>query len=285
MVRKKTKRVERLHVREKRRKISLVKTQGFRWSVVVAGLIFITSVIYFFFFSATFQIEKINVEHDRVTVQTNFNSDFFSDLIGKNIFLVSSSDVAEILSQVNSSIRSISLKRKFPRILNIELEGHVVIARTSWYGSNYYITEDGYLVSSSGDDSLVLPFIQIYTVENKVDNDESEEDENLFTFGSVYSETFTERIVDPDDLEKILKLLQRFRSEFEIEVLDATYFHVAHEVSLRTLSGTVILFDLMKSLDNQFYKLHALERKSPLRDGIHSRVDLRIGEDRIYYVE
>ena len=285
MVHKKAKRVERLHVREKRRKVSLVKMQGFRWSIVVTGLILVISVIYFFFFSAIFQIEEIYVEHDRVTVQTNFNSEFFSNLIGRNIFLVSNSDVVEILSQVNSSIRSTSLKRKFPRVLNIELKGHVVVARTSWYGGDYYITEDGYLVSSSNDESLVLPFIQIYTVENKIHNDESEEDEDSLTFGGVYSETFTERVVDPSDLEKILKLLQRFRDEFEIEILDATYFHVAHEVSLRTLSGTVVLFDLIKSLDNQFYKLHALERKSPLRDGIYSRVDLRIGEDRIYYVE
>ena len=169
IVRKKTKQVERLHVREKR-KISLMKKKGFGWSAVVAGLILVFSVIYFFFFSVTFQIEEIHVEHDRVTIQTNFNSEFFSNLIGKNIFLVSKSEVSDLLLQVNSSIYSISLRRQFPKTLYIELTGHAVVARTSWQGSDYYLTEDGYLVSSSDDESLVLPFIQIYNCEPFVEN-------------------------------------------------------------------------------------------------------------------
>lgn len=287
VLRREQKRVEKVHVRS-RRKIRFTETKSFRISLGFFILAAIGFLIYFFFFSSNFQITEVVVEHDRVTIQTSFNPDFFTSLVGKNIFLISDSDVWDIMAQTNSPIKEIHLKRRFPSTLIIELLGHPVVARTKWLNGDYYITQDGYLVSSSENESLVLPFITLHSVVSTVSEDISEDDqeeEPAFSFGSVYSETFRERVVDPDDLEKILELLDRFNDAFDVEVLEASYFHVAHEVSLRTLSGTNILFDLTKSLDNQFYKLQAIARKARLDEGALSQIDLRIGENKIYYVE
>jgi hypothetical protein len=285
-VKKRAERVERVKIRERRKKIPFFQKRSVRIFIVIASVIVIGVLIYFFLFSKTFAIKEIQVEHDRVTVYTSFHSGFFENLVGKNIFRVSKDDVSEILAQYNTSVRSISLSRQFPSTLIIELIGHPIVARTKWNGNDYYISEDGFLVTSVKDESLVLPFINLYTVAHRFVNDEGTEDESSpLSFGEVFEETFTERVVDPKDLSKILSLLDRFDDEFSLEVLETTYFRVAHEVLLDTLVGTTILFDLTKSLDNQFYKLHAMKKKTRLEDGILSQIDLRIGESKIFYVE
>ncbi len=282
--RRRTQTVQRAFVAERRR-LPVYKRVWFIAFLFVVGVLVISSIAYFVFFSAFFKITEIQVEHDRVTVQTTFNPSFFSSLIGNNIFLVSEADVQSVVAQISSPVKSISLRRKFPSTLVIELVGHPVVARTKWLGGDYYITEDGFLVSSSRDESLVLPFITLNIVSQKVTDEEDTSEASILSFGQVFSDTFSDRVVDPRDLQTILLLLERFRQEFELEILEASYSHVAHEVAIRTLSGTTILFDLSKSLDNQFYKLWALSKKFKFADGKPSRVDLRIGEDRIFYTE
>lgn len=287
-INKHNERVERVKVRERRKKVPFIQRKPVRVSFLIASVMLVGALIYFFFFSKTFAIQDIQVEHDRVTVYTSFHAGFFEDLLGKNIFRVSKKDVSEILAQYNTSVRSISLSREFPSTLHIELVGHPIVARTKWNGNDYYVSEDGFLVTTMEDESLVLPFITLYTVAHRFVDDEETEGEgasSLLSFGDVFQETFTERVVDPQDLSKILSLLDRFHDEFSLEVLETTYFRVAHEVSLDTLVGTKILFDLTKSLDNQFYKLHAMEKRSRLEEGILSQIDLRIGESKIFYVE
>lgn len=286
IVKREEKHVEKIHVRQRHR-VRFTETLIFRVCLTVLILFVVGFFVYFLFFSPTFRISEVVVEHDRVTVQTSFNPDFFSDLLGKNIFLVSESDVRDIMARINSPVKNISLRRKFPSTLTIELLGHPVVARTKWLNGDYYITEDGYLVSSSQNESLVLPFIMLHpTLSAARDGSQEEEKKKpILSFGVVYSETFSERVVDPIDLKKILELLEKFSSTFGIEVLETSYFHVAHEVSLQTLSGTKILFDLTKSLDNQFYKLHAISERARLKDGAFSQIDLRIGDNKIYYIE
>ena len=272
---------DRFYAREPRRR-DVSRSRFYKYLLFLAGALVIGSGVYYFFFSESFVIKTLTVERDDAVVNSSIDEEFFSSLKGKNIFLLSRTDIDDLLSSYNYSVSDFRIRRAFPHTVRIELTGFRAIARTTWLGEEYFINEDGFLSPASDGSGVVLPYISLQLFSAKVEVVDNPSD---FSFGDVFGLTHTDRVAHPEDLRRIILFLDRFREDYDSEVLEVEYFRVPHEIGLKTMSGTRILFDLKKSLEGQYYKLGLVAESLGFGDGRVSEIDLRIGDDRVFYSE
>jgi hypothetical protein len=248
---------------------------------VIAALAF---GVHYFLFSENFSVRDIVIVRDDTVSNFSLDQEFFAPLVGKNIFLITHSLVHDMIADGHYAVRDFHIRRNFPRTLRIELVGYPAVARTMWLGENYLINEDGYLVPSGPNADIVLPYFSLQLFLPKVNTGNEGQADDL-SFGTFFGFDLNDRVAYPEDLKKIENFLQRFREDFGIDVTEVEYFRVAREIAIHTLTGTRILLDLNSSIESQFYKLDLVKDKLGLSDGRVSEIDLRIGNDRVFYTE
>ena len=253
-----------------------------KFLAIICAIALIGTGVYFLFFSGVFSIKNITIVRDGGTMEGVLSTEASAFFQGKNIFFVGTSDVGKWLEGKNEPFKELSLSRKFPDQIEIDMVSHTVVARTSLLLDNYLITEQGQLIPDMGDTSISVPSISLKTVSDKRDDDMALPESGL-RFGENLDINLEDLRINAYDIALILKLLKMFHDEFDIEILDTEYFRVAREVTLKTLSGISIIFDLQKPLEQQFHKLRILNTRHPLTRGDIHQVDLRIGDDKIYY--
>lgn len=249
---------------------------------ITSTIALIGTGVYFLFFSGVFGIKNITIVRDGGTMEGVLSTEASAFFQGKNIFFVGTSDVGKWLESQNEPFKELSLSRQFPDQIQIDMISHTVVARTSLLLDNYLITEQGQLIPDTGDTAISVPSISLKTVSNKRD-DNSVSPESGLRFGESLDINLEDLRINAYDITLILRLLRMFDDEFDIDILDTEYFRVAREVTLRTLTGISIVFDLQKPLEAQFHKLRIFNERHPLTRGDIHQVDLRIADDKIYY--
>jgi len=215
----------------------------FFWLVVLV-LIFLGGIFYLLFLSPFFQIreikisgadrynEKVPSEAILTTVQGKLDQKliFFST---KSIFLVDLNQMRKEILKEFPQIAQANLKRKFPQILEIEIEERKPIAIFSHEGSYFFIDKEGIIFEEILRDELKLLEIKNSILKEKP--------------------KLGERVVEEELISKILKISSELEN-LKVQILEANL--VSDErIDIKTSENWEIYFDPQKDLDWQLAKL------------------------------
>lgn len=221
---------------------------GFFWLGLLI-IIILSSVFYFLFFYTTFQVGKINISGENKVSKDNILSIIENKLEQKiiffktkSIFLINLKEIKkEILDEI-PQIDGIEIKRQFPDALNAVVTERMGVVLWCQNEKCFLADKEGIIFEEKeNDDSLI-----------KITGGEKT---NTPLFG--------EEVIAKEDLEKILKIASKLKSDFKIPIKD---FLISSEstLTLITEEGWEIYFTLKNDIDWQITKLGAvLEEKIP----------------------
>ncbi len=116
---------------------------------LLAAVIFVVLVIVLFKF--TFTIRYIEVTGDQSCLNKE-NIEATNNILGKNIFLINAREVQENLKKENSCLDSISLNKKLPSKLAVEVKAKVPVAKID--GTDLLATADGLVIKQQAQTTI-----------------------------------------------------------------------------------------------------------------------------------
>jgi cell division septal protein FtsQ len=245
-----------------KRKESILKNRFFWLSSFILILVF--GLSYLFIFSQIFRIEEIKISNTddflRIKVEEVVKSE-----IGKNIFLVNLKKInKEILSQF-PEIAQLNLKRKFPRIISIQIETREPVGIWCYQSHDkcFFIDEEGIIFKAIGEESIEGKIIILSLKEGEI-----------FTLG--------EKILVPQILELILEIEKELEENLKIAIEDFTIVS-EKRLNVKTKENWEIYFNLKKDIGLELTKFKVLlEKEIPPEERRNLEyIDLRF--EKIFY--
>jgi len=234
-------------------KKSILRSKLF-WRVVL-GLVFAGVSFYFFFLSPIFQIKEINISGSPV-----FYEEIKKLMDGKNIFLVNLAVAKKEIPEKFPQIAKVSLKRKFPGSIIVQVEERKLAAVFSQGDNLFFIDKEGVIFenATSGGD---LPKIQ------KIDEDGPRPDLKL-----------GEKVLESNLVSSILDIESKLRGDFKIAAKEVLIVS-GERLNVKTGEGWEIYFDPTKDLDWQATKLKAVLEQEISQDRRRNLqyIELRFG--------
>lgn len=237
---------------------------GFFWLALLI-IIILSSLFYFLFFHQIFQIEKINISGQNKISQDSISSIIENKLEQKiiffktkSIFLINLKKIKEEILDEIAQIGEVEIKRQFPDTLNAVVAEREEVA--VWCQN-----EKCFLTDKEG-----IIFEEKESPEEDLIKITDKEKTNTLLFG--------EEVIAKDDLEKLLKIASKLKSDLKIPVKD---FLVSSEgtLTLLTEENWEIYFTLKNDIDWQITKLGAVleEKIPPERRKDLEYIELRFG--------
>jgi len=245
-----------------KRKKSILKNRFFWLSFFILILVF--GLFYLFIFSQIFRIEKIKILNTDDSLRIKVEEVVKSE-VGRNIFLVNLKEISkEILSQF-PEIAQLNLKRKFPRIISIQIETREPVGIWCYqsYDKCFFINKEGIIFKAIGEESIEGKIIILSLKEGEI-----------FTLG--------EEILVPQILELILEINKELEENLKIEIED---FVIVSEkrLNVKTNENWEVYFNLKKDIELELTKLKVLLEKEipPEKRRNLEYIDLRF--EKIFY--
>ena len=264
---------ERGKIREKVRKV-------FRLSIVCNFLLifFLGVLIYSLFFSGFLAIEKITVENSGDLSQEKI-IDFIEDEIGgkylgvvakNNFLLISSNSLEEKTKEKFKKIKKISIEKKFPDKLTVEIEERNLILSLCSKGDCYFIDENGYAYEKANfnlDDVSQNEIIKLI--------DES---------GKEISEG--EYVLMPSYVDFIVKIEKSIKDDVSMDILNEyrTESRISEEVIVQTKKGWDIYLSSKIPIEKSMRTLKILLNRQIMLKELNDLeyIDLR-SDNKVFY--
>ncbi len=245
-----------------KRKKSIFKNRFFWISFFILILVF--GLSYFFIFSQVFRIEEIKISSTDDSLKMKVE-EVIKKEIGKNIFLVNLKKISkEILSEF-PEIAQLNLKRKFPRIINIQIETREPVGIWCYqsYDKCFFINKEGIIFKEIGEESIEGKIIILSLKEGEI-----------FALG--------EEILVPQTLELILEIEKELKENLKIEIENFTVVS-EKRLNVKTNENWEIYFNLEKDTKLELTKLKVLleEEIPPEKRRNLEYIDLRF--EKIFY--
>lgn len=240
------------------------------------------------FFSSFFVVGDIVVIRDKVFVEPQKIEQAMRPVIGKNIFLVSESQIRSELEKMFPTIGRVEVNKLYPRSIQLRVFSWPMVARINYEGD----TGTGFLLSENG-----------YVVPNVLVRDATEEDVNthrdlvridiprystsdpeqavLLTLTKLEA---GKKFIDQALLARIRAALHIYAKNFQVPVTRVLYLPFEKELYLFVGKETALMLWLDADIETQLFKLKTAEPKLDLDNGSLSYVDLRV-KDKIFTCE
>jgi len=223
---------------------SWVKTAVF--IVVFCSIAFVT----LYFLNNLFLINEIEIVKPDTTLQPLRSLELIKH---KNILFVSENDIAKMLSDQNPFLQSVSIVKKLPNKLFVNLEVYKPIAYLKVNSGIFALASDGKILYKNHQESLVSPIIQYYQLF----------DYSVFNPGDKL--TYSDITMSLQLLEKSSDLGLTVDS-VDINGLDMIAFN---------LKDKKILFTTEKDESQQAYELETIIRQFKIKGQEFKNLDLR----------
>ena len=255
----------KINKKRKFKKQSNSKFQKYLLRIILVA-ISIGALFYVFYFSSVFSFNKVIIKN-----QTNLNQKIEQLLFqhkGENIFKVNLSDLEEKIKYTYTEINTVSITKKLPSTLIINIEEFPkaanIINESKTLKKSYVINQVGYIIKEDSQNKT-LPYI-------KIKSDEPINPES--------------QIISEEKLSYILDSMEYFEDKFGMKIIEANYKINAREVHLLTEKSFYLWLDITKPFENQLKKLKKILVKLDIYNELLSYIDLRIegtnGEKIIY---
>jgi cell division protein FtsQ len=245
----------------KRRK-SILKNRFFWLSLLI--LILISGLSYLFIFSDVFRIKEIKISDSADSLKLKVE-EVIKKEIGRNIFLVNLKEInKEILSQF-PEIVELSFKRKFPRLLTIQIKEREAIGVWCYqtYNECFFVDREGIIFK-------------------KIEKESIQEEVIILSLRKEEALVLGEKILNPEILELILKIKKDLGEDLKIEIENFTIVS-EKRLNVKTNENWEIYFSLEKDTTLELTKLEVLlEKEIPLEQRKNLEyIDLRF--EKIFY--
>ena len=245
-----------------KRKESILKNRFFWLSFFI--LILVLGLSYLFIFSQIFRIEEIKVLNTDDSLKIKVEGVIESE-IGKSIFLVNLNKISEEILGQFPEIAQLDLKRKFPRIINIQIETREPVGIWCYqsYDKCFFINKEGIIFKEIGEEPIEGKIIILLLKEGEI-----------FVLG--------EEILVPQILELILEIEKELEENLKIEIEDFTIVS-EKRLNIKTKENWEIYFNLEKDIELELTKLKVLlEKEIPPENRRNLEyIDLRF--EKIFY--
>lgn len=245
-----------------KRKKSILKNRFFWLSFFILILVF--GLSYLFIFSQVFRIEEIKILNADDSLRVKVE-EVIKSKIGKNIFLVNLNKISEEILGQFPEIAQLDLKRKFPRIINIQIETRESVGIWCYqsYDKCFFINKEGIIFKEIGEEPIEGKIIILSLKEGEI-----------FTPG--------EEILVPQILELILEIEKELEENLKIEIEDFTIVS-EKRLNIKTKESWEIYFNLEKDIELELTKLKVLlEKEIPPEERRNLEyIDLRF--EKIFY--
>lgn len=218
------------------------------WKIflILGGLILL---VWIFFFSFLFKIKNIDVEGagDEVLKSS------FSQFLGKNIFLLNSGEIEQIIKEKQPVAYKVEIRRGLPDTLKIKIENKLPVIIWQTQNKNYFVASDGFILGETQDTSL-SNLIKILDRKNIAVSNETQ-------------------ILSASFIDFVLSAKRKVKEEVGLESVEIAVEETTFQVSIKT-TGFEIIFDTTRDLDNQINALKTVLDKH--KSEITKYVDLRV---------
>lgn len=312
-------RFERFRVKRKRSFMLKIK-QLFhaKTGFFILGLVLFMSFVYLIFFSPIFKIEDISVLSTAQDIpKEKLREALLKKLVQENLLFVELRDELKPVQKSFPEVSTLSCARLFrTRSLECEATSFPLMAVIKHEGKKYYINENGVVIAYDGRKLglptfdlvlFVIPSLRSATADSGQTDppvsfrptlSESASrrgaEESLSSHNEIFSVVVGKKILETEEIQKILKTLQEFEKILKWKVMEAQYVQVAGELSLTSRPTTnepnapnepnnllTVLFDLRRNLDEQLEKL--LKTKEVIDISKVTRIDLSIDGEKVFY--
>lgn len=231
------------------------------------SLTIIVGLVYLFLFSSVFKIKEFQILGCEKINQEEIK-EFFASKKGINIFLVNFKDDLSILTKNYPMISQISLIKKFPNLIFLQIEERKPVIYKKILNS-FSGEEELFLIDKDG-----VAFEKIFEIQSGIVKIKNISQDDAIKLG--------EQLMEKKDIENILKIQNKLNSINvlieEIEIISSKRFNI------KTVQGFEIYFNPEKNLASQLEKLEIILKEKitlNLRKNIEY-IDLRFEKIYIY---
>lgn len=269
------------NIREKSKASKVPKNikKYFKISIIsnLLAIFFVSVSFYVFSFSSFLEIEDIEISNSSIAkdkiegyIRTELNNRYLKIFSKKNYVFLDARDLERKLKHNFKKIKKISVKKKFPNKLLVDIEERNLILSLCSRGECYFIDENGYAYEKAD-------FNSFNPGEDRVAKliDES---------GKEIREG--EYVLMPKYVEFIISIEDAIRNGTSLEILNEyrTESRISEEVIVQTRKGWDIYLNSKFPIDKSVYTLKTLlNRQIMLRDlNDLEYIDLR-SENKVFY--
>ncbi len=254
-----------------------------KWMKIIIFLAIIIFLLRLLFFSKYFAINsvEVNSDSDFILEEKQAVTLYLQNVLGDNLLSFNSQEHENYLLKEYPNIKSIKIKKDFPRNLLVNLESYSDSANIQITyedgGKQFFIVNELGIISSVGASNEYLPTIVMDVTGTDL---EIKEENSTLILG--------ETLLSQEILEKLLETEKDFESKFNVQVLEVYYLKRAREVHLYTERDFFVWIDLTQDIGMQLNKLKKAMTKLNIYEEPLLYIDLRIsgqnGEKVIYKV-
>lgn len=236
------------------------------------------------FFSSFFVVSDIVVIRDKVFVEPQKIEQSMRPVIGKNIFLVSDSQIQEELAKMFPTIQRVEVNKLYPRTIQVHVFSWPMIAQINYKdgsGTGFLLSENGYIVPNvlvreeqTNDSDKPRDLIKMLVPRYGTDDPEQAV---LLQLAKLEP---GKHFIDQQLLNKIRFSLDVYEKNFQAPVNHIVYLPFEREIHLY-IGKTAILLWLDADVETQLYKLKTAEPKLNLTNDSLAYVDLRV-KDKVF---
>lgn len=241
--------------------------------------IFFSVLIYTFFFADFMQITKININGESELNKEELVNQVRQSLIGNYLNIISRNNyililpfrIEDLLKNKFKKISGISVKKKFPDTLNIDIKERKSLLILCSDIKCYLVDENGYPYTDADFESAEIKENHLIKL---IDKSNRPVTDNVNSISSDYLQYLLE----------IKDTLQKKSGIFIIEEY-STPTLVSQEISVTTEQGMKIFFSTQFTLANAINTLNTFLAKKDIIDGYYDQleyIDLR-SENKIFY--
>ncbi|MFZ2154072.1 MAG: FtsQ-type POTRA domain-containing protein [Candidatus Moraniibacteriota bacterium] len=241
-------------------------------------LFFMGVIIYSFVFSDFLEINNIKISGVVTISQTELEKSIREEMAGKylkiipadNLILFDGQKVSKTLKSKFKKIKKITLNKKFPNTLSVEIEERSLILTLCSRGNCYFIDENGYAYEK-------VDLASEEVRQNKIIKLIDESGKEIYEGGYVLM---------PSYVDFVTSIAREIEANTSLEILDEyrTRSRISGEVIVQTAKGWDIYFNDKISIAKSVYTLKVLlNRQLMLRDlNELEYIDLR-SENKVFY--
>lgn len=230
-------------------------------NIIIFYLIgFIASLIWllFIFKWEYFSIQEININSQDTISDINITYNSLDFLRNKNIFLISKKDIFQKILSYQKNIDSISINKKLPHTLNINIISSPIAFNTIFNEKNYILTTNWVAIQKKPSSDKQIKTLEI--INNSSSN---------------FSNINYSQILEEITIKKITFLLESLQDNLiDYSNKKITYYSIEKEIHLLLNNNTLLIFNLSWNIKKQIKKLIVFNtEKKKLR---YIYIDLRI---------
>ena len=210
----------------------------------------------FLFFSSFLTVQEVHIFREDSIINIDQAYGNIDYIRWKNILFLDTNEIALRLQKSQKSISSIKFDVDFPRYINIYLGAYPALFQTQ----TQLILSNGTVVSKDSKQYVWVPFIQT-----------SKSIDEYATFWST---------LNTNDLSNLSSLISHGKKNIlGFDFKNIKYFIVEKELLLMHSSGSIFIFDLSNSVEDQIEKLAVYEKEEwSIDEKKYIYIDVRIPE-------